>query len=128
MLYRAYVVVAEAAASHVKEKTNLLAMVVSVLTTFATSFTIPYLIGANYANLGAKLGYVYGSINVLIVIGVYFLIPELKGRTLEEITQLFESGEHIRNFGKMKTEKAEAMYEAKATADAATHIEVVNKS
>ncbi|KAF5543548.1 hexose transporter 2 [Fusarium phyllophilum] len=39
-----YIVLSEAASSHVKEKTNLLASVISVLTTFATSFTLPYLL------------------------------------------------------------------------------------
>lgn len=56
-------------------------MVISVLTTFVTSFTVPYLINAEYANLGGKLGYIYGGINVVMVVGVYFIIPELKDRS-----------------------------------------------
>lgn len=98
-----------------------------MLTTFVTSFTIPYLIGAAYANLGAKLGYVYGAINVLMVIGVYFYIPELKGRSLEEVDQLFESGVKLRHFNKFETKKAEVLYEEKATMPIEDRVEVVQK-
>ncbi|KAL4860398.1 general substrate transporter, partial [Aspergillus spectabilis] len=87
-----YIVVSEAAALHVKEKTNLFACVISVLTTFVTSFTVPYLINEQYANLGGKVGYVYGSITVFMVVLTYFIITELKGRTLEEVDQLIASG------------------------------------
>lgn len=89
----------------------MLAMVVSVFTTFVTSFTTPYLISADYANLGGKLGYVYGTINMLVLVGVFFFIPELKGRSLEEIDQLFESGQRLRKFKRMQTRKAEELYE-----------------
>ena len=108
---RSYVIVSEAAALSVKEKTNLLACVVSVLTTFVTSFTIPYLINAQYANLGGKLGYIYGVINVITVAMVYLFIPELKGRTLEEVDQLFASGAPLRKFKRIETTTAEELYE-----------------
>lgn len=104
-------IVSEAAASHIKEKTNLLAIVVSVLTTFVTSFTVPYLINAEYANLGGKLGYIYGTINVLMVVGVFFFIPELKNRSLEEVDQLFASGALLRKFSRIQTQDAVQMYE-----------------
>jgi SP family sugar:H+ symporter-like MFS transporter len=107
----AYVIVSEAAASRVKEKTNLLSMVVSVLTTFITSFTTPYLINANYANLGGKLGYIYGAINIMVVVAVFFFIPELKGRSLEEVDQLFASGSPLRKFKDVQTRTAEELYE-----------------
>lgn len=107
---RSYVIVSEAAALAVKEKTNLLACTISVLTTFATSFTIPYLINAPYANLGAKVGFIYGSINIAMVVLTFFFIPELKGRTLEEVDQLFASGVPLRKFRKVQTKKAEDVY------------------
>jgi hypothetical protein len=92
-----YIIVSEAAALRVKEKTNLLACVISVLTTFVTSSTIPYLINDACAGLGGKVGYIYGAFNVIMVVATYFCIPELKGRTLEEIDQLFASGSALRN-------------------------------
>ncbi|KAF5559019.1 hexose transporter 2 [Fusarium mexicanum] len=107
-----YIVLSEAASSHIKEKTNLVASVISVLTTFATSFTLPYLLSKPYAALGAKVGFIYGSFCVAMVVLAYFFIPELKGRSLEEVDQLFASGESLRKLGSLKTRTAEEAYES----------------
>ncbi|PTB68430.1 general substrate transporter [Trichoderma citrinoviride] len=98
-----YVVVSEAASTRVKEKTNLFASVISIITTFVTSFTIPYLLNAPYANLGAKVGFIYGSINWVMVGVAYFFIPEMKGRSLEEVDELFAAGTALRDFSKTRT-------------------------
>lgn len=105
-----FIVVSETARQRVREKTNLFACVVSVLTTFATSFTIPYLILERYADLGARVGYIYGSTSLVMVVATYFFIPELKGRTLEEVDQLFASGMKLRDFGNIPTRSPEEMY------------------
>ncbi|EXJ77352.1 hypothetical protein A1O3_09578 [Capronia epimyces CBS 606.96] len=102
-----YVVVSEVASNRVKEKTNLLACVVSVLTTFVTSFTAPYLINASYANLGGKVGFIYGSICWAILVLAYLYVPELKGRSLEEVDQLFSSGQPLRKFKHIRTKPVE---------------------
>ncbi|CEI38433.1 unnamed protein product [Fusarium venenatum] len=83
-----YVIVSEAASSHIKEKTHLLASLISVLTTFVTSFTLPYLLSKPYAALGAKL----------------------KGRSLEEVDQLFASGQPLHKLGSLKTRTAEEAF------------------
>ncbi|KAF4452185.1 Hexose transporter 2 [Fusarium austroafricanum] len=106
-----YVVLSEAASSHIKEKTNLIASAISVLTTFVTSFTLPYLLHKGYAGRGAKVGFIYGSICVAMVVLAYFFIPELKGRSLEEFGQLFASGQPFRKLGKLKTQTAEERLE-----------------
>lgn len=93
----------EAASTHIKEKTNLFAGVISILTTFVTSFTVPYLLKAPYANLGAKVGFIYGSLCTVMVVVAYLFIPELKGRSLEEVDQLFASGRPLREFTKIQT-------------------------
>ncbi|KAH7145503.1 general substrate transporter [Dactylonectria estremocensis] len=124
----AYVVVSETASLRVKEKTNLFACVVSVLTTFVTSFTIPYLISAQYANLGAKVGFIYGTLNIIMVILVFFFIPELKGRSLEEVDQLFASGALIRKFGSVKTMKVVEMYQANIQKSEVGHDEETPKA
>ncbi|KAF9767006.1 hypothetical protein IL306_000482 [Fusarium sp. DS 682] len=109
-----YVVLSEVASSHIKEKTNLLASVISVLTTFATSFTLPYLLSKPYAALGAKVGFIYGSFCVAMAVLAYFFIPELKGRSLEEVDQLFASGQPLRKLGSLRTRTAEEAFERDA--------------
>lgn len=115
-----YVVVSEAASSRVKEKTNLLASVISIITTFITSFTIPYLLNAPYAALGAKVGFIYGAINVLMVIVAYFVIPEMKGRSLEEVDELFATGVPLRSFSKATTTPTATYIEDVARKDPAS--------
>ena len=83
-----------------------------MLTTFVVSFTTPYLINAKYANLGGKVGFIYGSFNFAMVVATFFVIPEMKGRTLEEIDQLFASGVSLRKFGSVKTRTAQELYES----------------
>ncbi|KAI0440929.1 general substrate transporter [Xylaria telfairii] len=121
-----YVVVSEAATLRLKEKTNLLASVFSVLTTFVVSFTTPYLINAKYANLGGKVGFIYGSFNFAMVVATFFVIPEMKGRTLEEIDQLFASGVLLRKFGGVKTRTAQELYESEIDKKADTQEDTPN--
>lgn len=92
-----YIVLGEVSNSRVKEKTSNLAVSISVLTTFVVSFTVPYLINAPYANLGARVGFIYGGITLLSVIVGYFYVPELTGRSLEEVNRLFAIGRPVRH-------------------------------
>jgi MFS transporter, SP family, sugar:H+ symporter len=93
-----YVVTAECSSPRVKEKTSLLASSISVVTTFVTSFTLPYLLNPPYAALGGRVGYIYGSTCLACAVLAFFYIPELKGRSLEEVDQLFAMGIPLRKF------------------------------
>jgi hypothetical protein len=59
--------------SRVKEKTSDLAVPISVLTTFVVSFTLAYLLDAPYADLGAKVGFIYGRTTVVSLVAAYFI-------------------------------------------------------
>lgn len=93
-----YIVLGETPSQRVKEKTNNLAVSISVITTFLISFTLPYLLNAPYANLGAKVGFIYGSTTVLSVVVAYIWIPEMKGLSLEEVNHLFATKTPLRKF------------------------------
>ena len=41
-------------------------------------------------NLGAKVGYILGAVSVASLVFAIFIVPELKGRSLEEVDELFE--------------------------------------
>jgi SP family sugar:H+ symporter-like MFS transporter len=62
---------------------------------------VPYLLNAPYANLGPKVGFIYGSFTALSVVVTYFMIPEMKGRSLEEVGELFASGVSLRAFDRV---------------------------
>lgn len=66
---------------------------------FAVSFSLPYLLNAPYANLGSKVGFIFGSMAFLSLVFAYWCVPEVKGRSLEEVDRLFELGIPLRQFG-----------------------------
>lgn len=59
------------------------------------SLTITYVnpfIQNEPGNLGARIGMVYGSVSIIAMAFVWFFVPEMKGRSLEELDELFHSG------------------------------------
>lgn len=62
-----------------------------VLSAFIVTFCIPYLLGSPGADLGAKVGWLLGGDSVIGVLFVIFFVPELAGRSLEEVDELFEA-------------------------------------
>jgi hypothetical protein len=93
-----YVVIAEIPTARLREKTVSLSTSLSVVWTFIVSFTLPYLLNAPYANLGPKVGFIYGALSFLGVIWVILGMPETSNRALEELDELFEKGVPYRKF------------------------------
>lgn len=59
---------------------------------------MPYLLNAPYANLGARVGFIFGSIAAVSIPFAFFMVPNCAGRTLEQIDLLFDSGVSKRKF------------------------------
>jgi MFS transporter, SP family, sugar:H+ symporter len=57
---------------------------------FLVTFTVPYLLQAPYAALGSKVGFIYGGFCVMALVWAWFCFPELRGRSLEEIDEMFQ--------------------------------------
>lgn len=93
-----YILGAELGTGPLREKTMALSSSLNVLSAFIVSFTLPYLLNAPYAALGAKVGWIYGSFSVLMGIYAFLRVPETKGRSLEELDELFERGVPARKF------------------------------
>ncbi|KAK7973986.1 hypothetical protein PG989_015834 [Apiospora arundinis] len=50
----------------------------------------PYMVDEDKGNLGAKVFYIWGTLCACCFIYAYFLIPETKGLTLEQVDKMFE--------------------------------------
>ncbi|KFY54462.1 hypothetical protein V496_07253 [Pseudogymnoascus sp. VKM F-4515 (FW-2607)] len=50
----------------------------------------PYMVGEDKANLGPKVFFVWGSLCVCCLVYAFFLIPETKGLSLEQVDRMFE--------------------------------------
>ncbi|ORY63348.1 general substrate transporter [Pseudomassariella vexata] len=68
-----------------------------------TGFCSPYFINPETLNWGPKYGYIWAGSNFLCLIFFYLFVPETKGRTLEEIDELFANKLSVRDFKAFKT-------------------------
>jgi MFS family permease len=50
----------------------------------------PYMVGAKYGNLKSSVFFVWGTLCTCALIYAYFLIPETKGLTLEQVDKMME--------------------------------------
>ncbi|KAF7552933.1 hypothetical protein G7Z17_g3987 [Cylindrodendrum hubeiense] len=97
-----HVVSAEIPTTRLRDLTYALGSSFNVVIQFTISFSIPYLLNASYANLGSKVGFIFGSTSVLACIFAWFCVPECSGKSLEEIDELFLQGVPIGKFGTTK--------------------------
>ena len=64
---------------------------IDVLAAFVVTFATPYLINPGYANLSSKVGFIFGGFTTIFLVWAIFFLPELKGRSLEEVDELFNA-------------------------------------
>ncbi|EXJ79831.1 hypothetical protein A1O3_08116 [Capronia epimyces CBS 606.96] len=84
-----WIVTSEVASNTLRSKTQGLASAASWLGTLVVSLSVPYLINTDEANLGAKVGFIFGALCLLGFLWAYRYLPETKGRSLEELDELF---------------------------------------
>ncbi|CCC11189.1 hypothetical protein SMACR_03895 [Sordaria macrospora] len=77
-----------------------LATAIGFFAAWLTTFTAPYFINPESMNWGPKYGYIWAPSCWISALWVYFYLPEVKGRTLEEIDQMFEAQLPARKFRK----------------------------
>lgn len=65
----------------------------------------PYLVGKDYANLGPKVFFVWGSLCTCALVWGYYLVPETKGLSLEQIDKMMRET-RPRDSGKWRPEVA----------------------
>ncbi|KZO98348.1 maltose permease [Calocera viscosa TUFC12733] len=97
-----YCVYAEISSAQLRSKTIAWGVMVNQVFAGVVQVINPYLINPNEANLEGKVGWIFGGIGVFGTIYTWFFIPETKGRTVDEIDELFERRISARDFGKAK--------------------------
>ncbi|KAI1102418.1 general substrate transporter [Jackrogersella minutella] len=75
-----------------------LAAAVAFFAAWLTTFTAPYFINPDSLNWGPRYGYIWFPSSVVAGIWVYFFLPEVQGRTLEDIDEMFEEKLPARKF------------------------------
>jgi SP family sugar:H+ symporter-like MFS transporter len=85
----AQVVIGEIASNKLRSKTLAIATTINWMCTLFIVCGTPYLISISYANLGPKVGFIFGGCTVLTCFWTFFFLPETKDRTLEQIDEMF---------------------------------------
>ncbi|CAO3569006.1 unnamed protein product [Mortierella alpina] len=57
---------------------------------FIIGFITPYLVGTEYANMQSSVFFLWGTLCALCIVYAYFLVPETKGLTLEQVDQMLD--------------------------------------
>ncbi|KAI0481289.1 putative transporter [Xylariaceae sp. FL0804] len=92
-----WITTAESGTAQLREKTVSIATTVSFVCVLLVSYINPFVQNAP-GNLGARVGFVYGSFSLIAIPWVFFMVPELKGRSLEELDELFNEKVAARRF------------------------------
>jgi sugar porter (SP) family MFS transporter len=72
---------------------------------WAVSFFSPYFINPESLGWGPKYGYVWGGSNIVLAVWTFLYVPETKGRSLEQLDDLFEQGVAARKFSSFVVER-----------------------
>jgi hypothetical protein len=93
-----YLVAGELPAQNLRAYTMGLASGTSFVFAWICAFTTPYFINKTELNWGPKYGYVWFVSGLIVSAFVYFMLPEVRGRTLEEIDEMFRNKVPTRDF------------------------------
>ncbi|KAL2838557.1 hypothetical protein BJY01DRAFT_258022 [Aspergillus pseudoustus] len=93
-----YPVATELVSSRLRAWTVGTATSLGYLLAWLTNFCTPYFINPEHLNWGARYGYIWFGSNVASLIFFFFFIPEMKGRSLEELDEMFGAKVGAREF------------------------------
>ncbi|KAF3041898.1 hypothetical protein E8E12_005761 [Didymella heteroderae] len=103
-----WVITAEVSSYRLRAKTQSIGVISNAATTWLFTFTVPYMYNTDSGNLGARTGFVFMGTSVLLLIGSWFLVPDLQGFTTEEVDWLYTQKISVRHFQQYADGRAKA--------------------
>ncbi|KIY02747.1 uncharacterized protein Z520_01212 [Fonsecaea multimorphosa CBS 102226] len=94
----AWIVASEIGSNVMRSRTQALGSAVSWAGTLLIAVVLPYLINPTAADLGAKVGFIFGVTCLFGFVWALFFLPETKGRSLEQLDELFLNGVSVKEF------------------------------
>ncbi|THZ54970.1 putative maltose permease [Aureobasidium pullulans] len=85
----AFAILGETSNTSLRAHTAALATATQAVFGLAMNFAIPYMVNPDEGNLKGKVGFIFGGLGALATIWAWFFVPELKGRTFDEIDRMF---------------------------------------
>jgi len=94
----AYAVMGETSSLAMRAKSQALGGVVQQASSTVMSVVLPYVYNPDAGNAGAKTGFLYVGTCAMGVAMTFFLLPEMKGRSIGDIDEMFELKLKTREF------------------------------
>ncbi|KAL2856505.1 general substrate transporter [Aspergillus pseudoustus] len=94
----AYIIVSESSTTRLRSHTISLARNCYNITSILNSVVGPYILNPTAGNWKGKCGFLTGGILVVCFFWAFFRLPEMRGRTFEELDILFARGLSAREF------------------------------
>ncbi|CAG8015705.1 unnamed protein product [Penicillium salamii] len=82
-----WIVTGEVGTGQLRERTVFLASMGSFLTSIPINFVNPYL----QASISGRVTFIYGAFSVVSLVFVWLVVPETKGRSLEDIDEMYQA-------------------------------------
>lgn len=82
-------IAAEISSLKLRAKTLSLGVMAQAFSGWLTQFTVPYMYNVDSGNLGARTGFVFAGMSVLLIVCAWFIVPETSGLTAEEIDKAY---------------------------------------
>lgn len=106
-----FAIAAETSSLQLRARTQGLGWCVSALTTATSGVALPYVFNPDEGNLRGKAGFTYMVSCLAGAAAAWWLIPEMKGRSVGEIDRMFELKLGARQFKGWKNESTEELTE-----------------
>lgn len=106
-----FAIAAETSSLQLRARTQGLGWCVSALSIAASGLALPYVFNPDEGNLRGKTGFTYLATCLVGAAVAWWLIPEMKGRSVAEIDRMFELQLSARQFKTWRNETIEEMSE-----------------
>ncbi|KAL3421068.1 MFS hexose transporter [Phlyctema vagabunda] len=113
----AYTLLTEVSTSRLRVKTIAIGLATQSLFSLMWSFTLPYIFNPDKANLGGKVGFIFGGTSFICLVYLWFYQPETRGRTYEELDEMFMKKIPAKEFGTYVTDTQSRGQESKKEND-----------
>lgn len=109
----AYVCLTEVATARLRAKTVALGYAISNTVSVGWYFALPHMFNPDQGNLGGKIGFIFGGLSVIVIVLLYFYLPETRFRSYEELDEMFAAKVPARKFSSYLTVAERRGQEAK---------------
>ncbi|KAG2024221.1 hypothetical protein GB937_003868 [Aspergillus fischeri] len=99
----AWTICPEISSHRLRQYSQSVAFIVGAIGGWLFNFITPYMYNVDSGNLGAKTGFVYAGLTVVVTVISWFLVPETAGLSVEDIDRAYEMGTAPRHFKSSKT-------------------------